>query len=150
MEMVDMNDLKNQYFININDFDQEGLSIILSLHNRFGRRAYNVFGGRNRNTFDMGRYVVKVPKCLDGFADNDWEGSVSNANDDRAVVRYARTRLAYLEEVPIVFMERVNPATGAEIISKLGYEPDWTMCVDCGQVGFARDGRLVAYDYGCR
>lgn len=28
------------------------------------------------------------------------------------------------------------------------YAPDWTYSVDCGQVGFTRRGRLVAFDYG--
>jgi hypothetical protein len=98
----------------------------------------------------MGRYVVKIPKNLDGIVDNDWEGSVSNGNDDPHEIRYARTHLAWVDELPIVFMEWVEPATSREIIKRLGFEPDWVMSVDCGQVGFARDGRLLAYDYGPR
>ena len=136
------------YYIDKADFNSVGLRIITGLHERFAARCREVWMGRNRNAFDMGRYVVKVPKNLNGFADNDWEGSVSNANDDPEEVRYARTRLAYVEDVPIVFMEKVVPVTSPEIIARLGFEPDWTNSVDCGQVGFARDGRLVAFDYG--
>lgn len=142
--------MRHSYHIDKGEFNRSGHRIIKGLHERFASRCREVFMGRNRNTFDMGRYVVKVPKNLCGFADNDWEGSVSNANNDPSVVRYARTRLAYVDEVLIVFMEKVEPATSAEIVARLGFEPDWTNDVDGGQVGFTRDGRLVAYDYGLR
>lgn len=140
----------NTYWIDTIDFDQEGLGLIVQLHARYASRAKRVFSGRNRNCFDMGSYVVKIPKNLDGFCDNDWEGSVSNGNDDPNVVRYARTRMHYVDEIPVVFMEWVEHATGKKITEQIGYEPDWVMSVDCGQVGFTKDGRLVAYDYGCR
>lgn len=139
-----------EYYIDQDDFSPEGLELVSRLHRRFSTRSQRVFCGRNRNVFDMGRYVVKIPKNLDGIVDNDWEGSVSNGNDDPHEIRYARTHLAWVDELPIVFMEWVEPATSREIIQRLGFEPDWVMSVDCGQVGFARDGRLLAYDYGPR
>lgn len=132
------------------DFDPEGLELITALHHRYSVRCHQVFMGRNRNVFDMGRYVVKVPKNLDGFADNDWEGSVSNANEDPDEIRYARTRMAYFADIPVVFMEYAEHADTQDMVSRLGQEPAWVGCVDCGQVGFTRDGRLVAYDYGVR
>lgn len=138
------------YIIDSDDFCPEGLAVITALHDRYAGRCLQVFMGRNRNVFDMGNYVVKIPKNLDGFADNDWEGSISNANDDPEEIRYARTRMVEVSEVPVVFMERVEHASTAETIARLGFEPDWVGSVDCGQVGFTRDGRLVAYDYGVR
>lgn len=142
--------MSREYHIDADDFSPEGLGIIEALHRRYASRSRQVFCGRNRNVFDMGRYVVKVPKNLDGFADNDWEGSVSNANDNPEEVRFARTRMVDFEEVPLVFMEYVEPASTETIVARLGQEPDWVRSVDCGQVGFARDGRLLAYDYGVR
>lgn len=136
--------------IHLADFNAEGRQALFSLFSRFAHRSKDVHVGRNRTVFDMGTYVVKIPRALDGFTDNEWEGSVSNGNDDPEEVRYARTRLAYVDEIPVVFMEKVEYASTAQIVSKLGHEPDWVNSVDCGQVGFTRDGRLVAFDYGPR
>lgn len=104
-------------------------------------RAEGLHTGRNRATLLMGKYVIKFPLCGDGVADNDWEGSISGGD----YIQYARTRLAYVGDVPIVFMEQVEYA-------KVNYDamPDWVGSVDCGQVGYTRKGKLVAYDYGIR
>lgn len=140
-----------EYHIDSEELNAEGFALVTYLHQRYEKRCLLVHGGRNRNVFDLGKYVVKIPKNLAGFGDNDWEGSVSNSpeslgHDD--YVQYPRTRLAYYKEVPIVFMEKVEPVTAKEIVRRLGYEPDWVNSVDCGQVGFNRKGRLLAYDYG--
>ena len=123
-------------------------------HRRYADRALSAHPGRTRNVFVMPNgYVVKIPKNLDGFADNDWEGSVSNSEESLGsddFVQYARTRLAYLDECPIVFMEEVVHASEKEIEKRLGFVPDWVGSVDCGQVGFNRAGLLVAYDYGVK
>lgn len=134
------------------DAEVDGVFVLAALHARYWARTAIVHGGRNRNVFDFGAYVVKLPKNGDGCADNDWEGSLSNGESlgDMREIQYARTRMAYWRGVPVVFMEKVEHARPAEIVARLGYEPDWTMSVDCGQVGFTRDGRLVAYDYGLR
>lgn len=120
---------------------------------RFRLRAQEVHSGRNREVFLFRGYVVKVPRNWDGVADNDWEGSVSNATcypQSDWQVQYARTRLVYRQDVPILFMERVLPVSRDEIVGLLGREPAWVGRVDGGQVGFNKQGRLLAYDYGIR
>ena len=123
------------------------------LYERYMRRCRDYVIGRNRIVFMFATYVVKLPWTFDGIADNDWEGSVSNDPDEPYSdwqVQYARTRIHYEGEIPVVFMERVRPLLGKDIVARFGYEPEWVSSVDCGQVGLNRAGRLVAYDYGCR
>lgn len=125
----------------------------LSLVARYIGRAKQVYTGRNRITFDMGRYVVKLPSNFDGFTDNDWEGSVSNGPEQLArpteFIQYARTRLAVVGEIPICLMDRVD--TNVRRKKYAGRVlPDWVNSVDCQQVGYTRRGRLVAYDWGPR
>jgi hypothetical protein len=133
------------------DFDS---GILKALHERFAKRAIEYTFGRNRGVFVMPRnYVVKIPKNADGFTDNDWEGSVSNfdesdPNFDPDDVQFARTRLFYYpienDFIPILFMEYVKQDTDWDS------HPDWVGSVDCGQVGYTKKGRLVAFDYGLR
>lgn len=124
---------------------------LLALYNRYIDRAESLSYGRNRCTFLFNNFVVKLPMNTNGISDNDWEGSVSNGdNQDPWHVRYARTRLIYIEDIPVVFMERVNDASYEAIACKMGEVPIWVDSVDCGQVGFNRRGKLVAYDYGIR
>lgn len=115
---------------------------------RFKKRALQIDEGRNRRVFVFSKYVIKIPITYNGITDNDWEGSISNTNDDPDEIRYPRTRLTYWEALPIVLMERVTLVTTAAIKARLGSCPDWVNSVDGGQVGFTRDGRLVAFDYG--
>lgn len=94
--------------------------------------------GRNRAVFvtRSGRFVVKAPLNDDGLADNQYEAT-------RASARCARSRAAYLLGIPLVVAERVC------LDVKKPY-PHWVDGVDCGQVGYNRKGRLVAYDFGIR
>lgn len=130
----------------------ELLPRVAALHHRFAARALSVAGGRNRNTFLMpGNYVVKLPKSWEGYGDNDWEGSISNAEENLNSpyhVQYPKTRLLYVEDIPILFMEKVKPIYEKELIDLFEEIPDWVHCVDCGQVGITKKGRLVAFDYG--
>jgi hypothetical protein len=128
---------------------------LLPLYERFLRRATSAYGGRNRNVFHLGgNLVVKLPRNYDGFCDNDWEGSISNSAESLGhphYVQYPRTRLAYYNnEVPVIWMEYVEYASSTRLIEEFGEVPDWVYSVDCGQVGFTRRGRLVAFDYGRR
>ena len=131
---------------------EEDDNLLLDLHLRYARRALQVFTGRNRNTFVLNEtIVVKLPRNAQGCIDNDWEGSVSNTTEsfnDPFWTQYPRTRLAVFKEIPVVFMEKIQPLTSSQIIELFGHEPDWVAGVDCGQVGINRFGRLVAYDYG--
>lgn len=132
----------------------ENIPELTTLHLKYASKAYQVYSGRNRNTFILSdRIVVKLPRNFDGFTDNDWEGSISNSTESfnhPEYIQYPKTKLVFVDEVPIVFMQRVTPLQSSEIIQLFGLEPDWTFSVDCGQVGITRQGRLVAYDYGLR
>lgn len=138
------------YSISESEFDPVILQSLKSLHERYAKRALYCAEGRNRNTFVFDSYVVKLPKTLDGIVDNDWEGSISNSAESfnkPEYVQYPRTRLAFSRDgIPVCIMERV------EIPPWPGYDayPDWVGSVDCGQVGYTKAGRLVAYDYGPR
>ncbi len=98
--------------------------------------------GRNRAVYDRGRYVLKVPRNEDGESDNYWEADMSRSFGRRPDINgicYARCRL--LKNGWLV-MEKVQPLpSGVQA-------PKWADYVDCQQVGLARDGRIVAFDYG--
>ena len=113
-------------------------------------RALEVHEGRNRRVYIMRNLVIKIPRNLNGVADNDWEGSISNGMTQTGnYVRYARTRLCHVDDIPVVFMERVEAATFKRVEQCIGYVPEWTNRVDSFQVGFTRRQK-VAYDYGIR
>lgn len=137
-----------RYTIDKIDFYEDQYKELLALHKRFKSRAHAILSGRNRNVFIMNGYVVKLPRNVNGAIDNEWEGSISNSNDNQECVRYARTRLALFKDIPIIFMEYVEFASSKKMKEILGKVPDWTMSVDCGQVGFNKHGKLLAFDYG--
>lgn len=137
-----------RYTIEKDDFYEDQYNKLLALHKRFKKRAFDILSGRNRNVFIMNGYVIKLPRNIYGAIDNEWEGCISNANDDPEEIRYARTRLAYFNGVPIIFMEYVEYASNEKMKTVLGKVPSWTLSVDCGQVGFNKKGKLLAFDYG--
>ena len=100
--------------------------------------------GRNRLVLAHGKnYVVKIPLNDEGEFDNLSEARISRKYGKRADpdgVQYARCRLL---KNGWLLMERVSPARPYGLA-----RPGWIDFIDCGQVGRARDGRLVAYDYG--
>src|ERR1700757_5241654 len=113
-----------------------GCKTIDALLKRYFRKAREVYWGRNRIVFDCGSFVVKLPITLDGIADNDWEGSVSNDPNAKPCewqIQYARTRLYYKGALPIVLMEKVEHAYQNILIQRFGKEPAWVASVDCGQ-----------------
>lgn len=114
---------------------------------RYRRRAIEIVSGRNRTTYNMGRYVVKVPNNDNGCADNSWEGWITSSQRP-GMPQYARTRLAMYGDVPVLFMEYVLHWSKAGIRAK--DLPRWTAAIDCHQVGLNKNKRLVAYDYGIR
>ncbi len=95
--------------------------------------------GRHRAVWRHGNYVVKVPFCEEGIADNHQERFFWNKYGyERGYVKYARCRLVG----SILVMQYVTyppQYTGL---------PEWTYAVDCFQVGYNRMNQLVAYDYG--
>lgn len=115
---------------------------------RFSTRGYKLVGiGRNRAVFSKAGYVVKVPINYNGIIDNEWEAAhCGNARE--GCVQHARTRSAFLGGLQLCLMEFVEYATTEDIIERIGHEPSWVWGVDCGQVGWNRKGKLVAFDFG--
>lgn len=104
--------------------------------------------GRTRAVFDRGDgYMVKVPMNGEGLMANQSEIMTHEAKDPYIPVAECRMETDYSvvpEGMPVLVMEKVD----IESASKLRYKdmPDWVGSVDCGQVGYDRKGRLVAYD----
>lgn len=98
--------------------------------------------GRTRAVFERGDgYVVKVAISDEGFYANLMEVQASSSSDN-SYIPMARTSFADEDEYnSVVVAEQVVPI-------KLDFKklPDWVQSVDGGQVGYTRDGRLVAYD----
>lgn len=129
----------------------EWSSVFIRACKFYYEKCLNVSYGRNRLAFVFDTYVFKVPCCEAGCGDNDWEGSVQNTIEsfnNYEYIQYPKTELFYFEELPICKMELVTQANSKEIKSVLGFVPDWIYSIDCQQVGFTVEGRLVAYDYG--
>ena len=102
---------------------------------------YELLGeGRNRATYRVSAdWVVKVPRCEAGIFDNESESETYGCLGGNL----AACSVFYEEGgIPVLFMEYVEPVClGASA-------PSWVSFVDCGQVGYTRAGKLVAYDYG--
>jgi len=138
-------------FRGLADFDKVNQQAVKFLCKKYFLRADSVELGRNRLVFLMKGYVIKIPITGYGCLDNDWEGSVSNTEESKNnqdYIQYPKTKLIYYKNLPILFMERVN----TDIWNNKTYKdfPDWVGYVDGGQVGYTKDGRLVAFDYGLK
>lgn len=99
--------------------------------------------GRRRKVFVINeRLVAKVAKDEWGVVDNYSEARNFSSEGRDGYIPMAECFLLHVNDLPVVFMERVEPV-------HIPYEeaPSWLGWVDCGQVGYAKDGKLVAYDY---
>lgn len=110
----------------------------------WARRKYGrqIGAGLYRRVFrESITHVIKVPR--DGWGEfcNDGEAREAPTSDVFArcmTFRHPRTGVLLLR------MERiVRFPTPRQRLTL----PDWTTCVDCQQVGWTADGRLVAYDW---
>lgn len=121
--------------------------------------------GRHRTTFmfEGGRFVYKVPRGRHGRIANSQELEYYKRHRKNGEIPYAACRL-----LPngVLIMEYVKPhcqslaaenidaqTYGGERMVPLGgdYEeelPQWTVHVECSQVGYDNRGTLVAYDFG--
>lgn len=119
-------------------FPREQIISVVSKHiERYGEPLGE---GRNRVVFDRGDgTVVKIPKNWDGVMDNGRE--VNWESDDIPLAPCHEVYMDKKKEIMAVVMEKVTPFTGS--FKDL---PQWTGWVDCAQVGYTKDGRLVAYD----
>lgn len=88
--------------------------------------------------------VIKIPTRTEGETANERELIRDNWLGDPE--RYARAfpdeALSKIFGVFVIRMEWVTPAPNPYELA------DWVGAVDCGQVGYTADGRLVAYDWG--
>ena len=100
-----------------------------------------LLAGRNRVAFlsPSGRNVVKIPLNDYGVADNSSE-AVRWRKERADWYPLARCRL-FCDL--LVVMEVVDRCS-----LDYGKLPSWVSWVDCGQVGYNRRRKLVAYDYG--
>lgn len=108
---------------------------------------YEVIEGRTRYVYllDDNR-VAKVPVDEDGLDANYREAHWSESVGKTGYIPIADASIetwtsADGTELDVLVMERVEEAL-------LAYKdmPDWVGSVDCAQVGYDREGRLVAYD----
>lgn len=97
----------------------------------------NIGWGRHRVVYSDGDWVLKVPTKPSGINANCHEDSCQGPNYAKAKLD---TTLTEKFGIPILRMELVVHRGFSEI-------PDWTWGVDGGQVGYTKDGRLVAYDW---
>jgi hypothetical protein len=95
--------------------------------------------GRHRAVYRHGNYVIKIPLSDYGISDNYYEATIyKEYGYDKGYIPYARCRLLGT----ILIMEYLEPVKSFDNL------PEWTMAVDCTQVGYNRHGKLLAYDYG--
>lgn len=88
--------------------------------------------------------IVKVPLNENGIFDNGYEAKIFCERGRDGFIPYARCELDTIDEIPVLKMEFVDVGSAP----KFSEAPGWVDYVDCGQVGTALDGKLVAYDYG--
>lgn len=94
--------------------------------------------GRHRITFRLNeKWVVKIPIHELGYSDNKYEYFKYTTNRESI---YAKCRMIN----GVLIMEHVRPAVSYANL------PDWVYDIDSLQVGYNKNGRLVAYDYGSR
>lgn len=108
----------------------------------FAGRGLAWSAGSRRIAFRLPRCVAKLPLSMDGVFANSLERRAFRQTlrgEAYCPVAACRVR-TNADGIPILLMRTVDPVT-----SSLGL-PDWTLSVDCGQVGLDRRGRLVAYD----
>jgi hypothetical protein len=100
--------------------------------------------GRNRATFIIHDYVIKCPINESGIHDNYNEAEIYKqyGNSEIAPFPLAKCHLLTTNDIPMVLMEKVEIKPFDEAW------PRWVDFVDCQQVGYNKNGLLVAYDYG--
>jgi len=105
--------------------------------------------GRSRAVFQLDcNSVVKVPLNMAGIVDNSDEARLFSRYGKTGFIPYAVCEVVLhkeresLSEIPLLMMELIRLP---EEFEKL---PEWCDYVDCAQVGYDGDNKLVAYDFG--
>lgn len=117
------------------DLDAQAEAALAKLMAKYGEPLL----GTTRATFLSKNYVLKFPLNANGNRANDWEGSVSADH-------LARGRWLQIEGFICVMQERLVELDWNN--TKYTDLPDWVECIDCGQVGYDKQGNLKAFDFG--
>ncbi len=121
------------------DFDKKIFKTLSLLRKKFQEKYGNPIGvGRQRETFRYKSWVFKVPINRMGMDSNIKEHKYKEKNN---VHEFPITKLFFLKDIPILKMEYVEYLDSKD-------KPDWSGCIDCGQVGKTKKGKIVPYDYG--
>jgi len=118
--------------------------VLTRLNRKYGHPAC----GRHRCTFSSKAVVIKVPLNQGGVAANSreyqlWKEQVAQGYSDPREIRYSRSRIIYVHDLPLLVMQKLDIARSYE----QGPMPDWAGWVDCGQVGKDKRGNWRAYDF---
>lgn len=125
-----------------------GESIILDMHKQMCEKYGMPQLGTKRATYISKFAVFKLPVNDCGYRDNDLEGSIVDiCKGTPYEIPIAKSKLLFINDTPVVVMEKVQPLLLSEIKSLLGEIPSFVSFVDMGQVGLTKKGDLVAFDY---
>ncbi len=129
-------------------------------------RSYILLGeGRNRQVWRRGNYVFKFPMNTYGVDDNYHEAETYKRSlSEPMYCQYARCRIVLPYGTVLVMEFAGYPGPGTKpftlsdgtvddtyhgiMWSHMRHLPAWCDSIDCGQVGYNRAGKIVAYDYG--
>jgi hypothetical protein len=129
------------------ELEEQQLNLISDFLNQYKDQLEFIGEGRSRRVYRHKKtnYVIKIPLDNYGADDNYIEASASKSfYKDKDLDEYlpcARCRLFKGIFLVMEYVEYVKNPYSNEM-------PDWVGCVDCGQVGYTRNGDLVAYDFG--
>lgn len=105
--------------------------------------------GRNRIVYLLpsGKNVIKIPLSEAGENNNYDEAFRYSKRIERKSIPLARCRM--VKDTPYLIMEYVIDPFAIQHRRKytLCNMPTWVEFVDCRQVGYTRQNKLVAYDY---
>lgn len=105
-----------------------------------------LFNGRQRLSFDLDDFVLKIPRGADGENANlneveNYQASLDIKN--RFHGKLAPCSLLIIDEIPCVLMHRVYTPEDQE-----NFEPEWAGFFDYSQGGFCpRTKEFLIYDY---
>jgi hypothetical protein len=95
--------------------------------------------GLYRIVYDAGDEVCKIPKSFYTIGMNYSEEYKYQRYQKEGIL--AKCYIIHKNDFPLLYMEKVILATDFKNL------PDWVGGIDCMQVGYTKEGVLVAYDY---
>jgi hypothetical protein len=115
--------------------------------------AKKLFYGTERVAMCRGKFVYKIPRNFDGCCANFKEEYISRKvckqkealityYGDSGVLGFARCRLVFIHEIPVLVMEKVTP-----LLDDDRRRTTFMSNFDGGQFGEGRRGDFLCYDY---